>query len=79
MTTADVLATVFVAEPCDFCPCRGPVYIDPETRCRYCLACLTQATDPANALPELPADPALTEMGRTIIADLRKKKNHARN
>ena len=79
---------------CDFCamdavgqkhllddapPQTTLVYQDPETKCCYCLACLAEAVDPANQLEELPEDPEITAMAQTIIADLRKKKNHARN
>ncbi len=75
---------------CDFCAmvqtAIGPpqttlVYQDPQTKCLYCLACLAEAVDPANALEETneAPDPAITAMSRETIADLRKKKNHARN
>ncbi len=73
---------------CDFCamvqaevgpPQTTLVYQDPDTKCLYCLACLAEAVDPANQLEEGPEDPAINEMAREIIADLRKKNNHARN
>ena len=91
-----ILYPGFTPGVCDFCAMVqaevGPpqtmlVYIDPETRCQYCLACLRRSrrTRPMRweetdelGFEEAP-DPAITTMSREIIADLRKKKNHARN
>ena len=74
--TLDAVLAEFFTSPRAACAaqttCRppAPTYRDPETGGHYCLGCLELSTE---ELPEMPPDPAITEMAREIIANIKPK------